>query len=251
MVSSHAPRDGVQSLARALDLLEIVQRAGGHLPIGEIAAGSGIPLPTTHRLLATLVAHGYMRRLPNRRYALGFKLVPLGSTAASLVGLSAEAVLRELVDELGESANLAVLSGKSAEYVAQAPSTHSMRMFTEVGRTVDLHCTGVGKAMLALLPAEKLEAYLSSSELPPRTAHTIVDPLRLRDAIAEVRRVGYALDEQEQELGVRCIAVATATPAPMAVSISGPVTRVTDDIVARAAPLLEAALVRLTRSLAE
>ncbi len=142
---------GVQSLHRALDLVEVVAARGGHLTIGEIAAATDVPLPTVHRLLATLVDRGYMRQMSNRRYALGFRLVPLGATASSMVGADTEAVLGRLVDALGETANLAILSGSHAEYVAQVPSRHTMRMFTEVGRQVDLHCTGVGKALLAQL----------------------------------------------------------------------------------------------------
>lgn len=229
---------GVQSLGRALELLEILRLGGGHLAIGEIAAVCDIPIATIHRLLATLVDHGYVRRLPQRRYALGFKLVPLGEAAASLVGLHAHGVLRKLADELGETTNLAVLSGMSAEYVAQAPSPHSMRMFTEIGRLVDLYSTGVGKALLSQLPEPRVEAYLAGVELNARTRYTLTTLPALRDAVTEARRLGYTIDEQEQELGVRCVAVAVPSPVPMAVSVSGPLTRMTDALIASAVPLL-------------
>lgn len=247
--SPTAGRGEVQSVARALGLLEIVHRAGGHASIGAIQAEAGIPLPTVHRLLATLVDHGYMRRLPDRHYALGLKLVPLGATAGSLIGLGAQRVLRELADELGETANLAVLAGVNAEYVAQAPSPHSMRMFTEVGRLVELHCTGVGKALLAQLSEARVEAYLSGAELGPRTEHTLTTPAAVREALAEIRTRGYALDEQEQELGVRCVAVTVPSAVPAAVSVSGPLTRLTDPLIARAVPALHAAAAQLALTL--
>ena len=158
---------GVQSLHRALDLVEVVAARGGHLTIGEIAAATDVPLPTVHRLLRTLVDRGYMRQMPNRRYALGFRLVPLGATASSMVGADTEAVLGRLVDALGETANLAILSGSHAEYVAQVPSRHTMRMFTEVGRQVDLHCTGVGKALLGQLDDARVRDIVRRVGLQP------------------------------------------------------------------------------------
>ncbi|KQP64498.1 IclR family transcriptional regulator [Nocardioides sp. Leaf307] len=238
---------GVQSVHRALDLLEVVAGRGGHLTIGEIAAATDLPVPTTHRLLRTLVDRGYMRQMPNRRYALGFRLVPLGATAGSTVGVDTEGVLSGLVDALGETANLAVLSGSRAQYVAQVPSRHTMRMFTEVGRQVDLHSTGVGKALLAQLDDDRALEHVRRVGLAPQTEHTLATEADLLADLALVRERGYALDEQEQEAGVRCVAVAVG-PGPtswMAVSVSGPVTRMTDDLVARAVPLLHAAGRRL------
>lgn len=242
---------GVQSVHRALDIVEVVAAGGGHLTIGEIAAAADVPLPTTHRLLRTLVARGYMRQMPNRRYALGFRLVPLGATASSMVGADTEMVLGRLVDALGETANLAILSGSHAEYVAQVPSRHTMRMFTEVGRQVDLHCTGVGKALLAQLDDERVNDLVRRVGLRRQTEHTHVTLPALLADLEEVRARGYALDEQEQEAGVRCVAVA-AGPEPMswmAVSISGPVTRMTDELVTRAVPLLREAGRQLTSRL--
>ena len=237
----------MQSVHRALDLVEIVAAAGGHLAMGEIAIACGLPAPTVHRLLRTLVDRGYMRRLPNRHYALGFRFVPLGTVAGALVGTDAEGVLAGLVTALGESANVAILSGDRAEYVAQVPSGHSMRLFTEVGRRVELHCTGVGKAMLAQLDDAGVEAIARRAGLTAYTEHTITTPEQLQAAVADVRQRGYALDEQEQELGVRCVAVALpeGQPTRMAVSVSGPLTRMTDAVIERAVPLLHAAAAAL------
>lgn len=236
---------GVRSLHRALDVLEVVAAQGGHLTIGEIAEATDLPLATTHRLLRTLVDRGYVRQMPNRRYALGIRLVPLGAAASSMVGFDTEAVLARLVDALEETANLAILSGSHAEYVAQVPSRHTMRMFTEVGRQVDLHSTGVGKAMLGQLADGRVREIIRRVGLHQQTAHTLVTEEALLADLALVRSRGYALDEQEQEAGVRCVAVAVAVgPEPMswmAVSVSGPVTRMTDALVERAVPLLRQA----------
>ena len=239
---------GVQSLHRALDVLEVLAARGGQLAIGEIATGAGLPVPTTHRLLRTLVERGYVHQSPDRRYALGARLVPLGTLAGSLVGVDAEAVLSRLVDALGETANLAMLSGSRAQYVAQVPGRHTMRMFTEVGRLVDLHSTGVGKALLARLDDARALDHVRRIGLAGRTDHTLVTEQSLLADLALVRERGYALDEQEQEIGVRCVAVAVGEPMPwLAVSVSGPVTRMTDDLVDRAVPLLHAAARELAR----
>lgn len=238
---------GVQSVQRALDLLEIVTEAGGEMAIGELAAASDIPLPTIHRLLRTLVERGYMRQLPSRRYALGFRLVPLGVAANAMIGDNAQSVLGRLVDDLGETANLAILSGDHAEYVAQVPSRHAMRMFTEVGRRVELHCTGVGKALLAQLDDSKVEAIVRRVGMPAYTPHTLTSEAALQGSLTTIRELGYSLDEEEQEIGVRCVAVPIpAGMAPgMAVSVSGPLTRMTPDVVARAVPLLQEAATAL------
>jgi IclR family acetate operon transcriptional repressor len=238
---------GVQSVHRALDLMEIVAAAGGHLAIGEIAAASDIPLPTIHRLLQTLVERGYMRQMPNRRYALGFRHVSLGAMASSMVGADTDAILAELVSELGETANVAILSGAHAEYVAQVPSRHAMRMFTEVGRQVELHCSGVGKALLAQLDDDQVRSVVRRVGLPGYTPHTLTTESALFAELAEIRRRGYAIDQEEKESGVRCVAVPIKSEmlSWMAVSVSGPVTRMTDDVVARAVPLLQNAAQRM------
>ena len=245
------PSSGVQSVHRALDLVEIVAAHGGQLSIGEIAAAADVPLPTVHRLLRTLVDRGYMRQMPNRHYALGFRLVPLGAAASAMVGADTGLVLGTLVDALGESASLAILSGFHAEYVAQAPSRHAMRMFTEVGRQVDLHCTAVGKVLLAQLTDDRVHEIVRRAGLRRHTPGTHATESALFADLVEIRERGYAIDEQEQETGVRCVAVPVG-PHPMswmAVSVSGPVTRMTDEMVARAVPLLQTAGRRLTEQM--
>ena len=238
---------GVQSLHRALDLVEIVAAGGGHMAIGQIALASEIPLPTIHRLLKTLVERGYMRKLPNRRYALGSRLLPLGRTAGALLGADAGPALNLLVADLGETANLAILTEDHAEYVAQAPSPHAMRMFTEVGRRVELHCTGVGKALLSRLESRQVSAIVQRVGLPSYTPNTITTETALRTELERIRSAGFAIDEEEQELGVRCVAVPVPGNllTPMALSVSGPLGRVTDQFVDRAVPLLISVAIRL------
>ncbi len=233
---------GVQSVGRVFDLLEIVGAAGGEIGLSELAEHSRLPLPSIHRLVRTLVDRGYMRQLPNRRYTLGVRLIPLGEAATAMVGTWARPVLQQLVDELGETANVAVLDGDMAMYIGQVPSTHSMRMFTELGRRVHPHSTGVGKALLSRLDDERVRALLERTGMRAQTPRTITDPDALLVDLHRIRREGYALDEGEQEVGVRCVAVPVAKLAMgPAVSVSGPAARMTADLVGRAIPLLHAA----------
>jgi IclR family acetate operon transcriptional repressor len=242
---------GVQSVGRILDVFEAVAAAGGESSISEIAAACGLPVPTIHRLVRTVVDRGYMRQLPNRRYALGSRLVPLGEAASVMLGASGRHVLEGLVAELGESANIAVLERDRVTYIGQVPSQHTMRMFTEVGRRVFAHCTGVGKALLSLLPDDQARALVARAGMPAQTANTITDPDELITALHAIRRDGYAIDEGEQEAGVRCVAVPVrAADVRMAVSVSGPDSRMTPELVARAVPLLSAASRELALELA-
>src|SRR5580692_222057 len=110
---------GVQSVHRALDVLEALAAAGGSASLGDLASACGLPTPTLHRLAGTLADRGYLRHTPDRRYSLGSRLVPLGAHAHALLGERALPVLRGLAELTGESANLAVLTQGLAEYVAQ------------------------------------------------------------------------------------------------------------------------------------
>ncbi len=241
----------VQSLDRAFLLLERLADKGGSAGISELAADTGLPLPTIHRLVRSLIVGGYVRQLPSRRYALGPSLVRLGASAGRLLGDWALPHLRRMVEQVGESANMAVLDGDAVVYVAQVPSPHSMRMFTEVGRRVLPHCTGVGKALLSALPDEQVRAILARTGMPAETEHTITSPEALIAELAVVRVRGYAIDDAEQEPGVRC--VAAAVPSQLAgncaISVSGPSSRVTVERVAQIAPLLIAATGELVRDL--
>ena len=250
LTGTRAADGGVQSVHRALDVLEALAAAGGTASLGDLAVACGLPAPTLHRLAGTLADRGYLRRLPDRRYSLGSRLVPLGADAHALLGGRALPVLRGLAELTGESANLAVLTQGCAEYVAQAPGRHTMRTFTEVGNRVALHCTGVGKALLAVVPPAQASRLIGAAPLVALTAGTITDPAALHAEIALTRTRGYALDEGEMETGVRCVAVGLPGTAPMAISVSGPAARMTDDLITAAVSALRTAADQLQHQLA-
>ena len=234
-----AASGGVQSIERAFDLLEMLADAGGALGLSELATVSGLPLPTVHRLMRTLVRRGYVRQEASRRYALGSRLIWLGETSSRMLGTSLRPFLAQLVRLTGETANMAMLDGDEVVYIAQVPSPHQMRMFTEPGRRVQPHCTAVGKALLARLPPGEARALLERGGMPAYTPAAITDPDLLLAHLEVIRKQGYAVDEGEQEVGVRCFAVAVPdAPGSLAISTSGPQARMTDDAAARIVPAL-------------
>jgi IclR family acetate operon transcriptional repressor len=239
--------DGVQSLDRALQILELMADAEGEVPLSRLAEQSGMPVSSIHRLVRTLVARGYVRQVPSRRYVPGPRLIHLGESASRALGAWARPHLNRLVDAIGETANLAMLDGDRVVYVAQVPSRHSMRMFTEVGSRVHLHCTGVGKVLLAGMPEADVRKVLARAGMPAQTSRTLTDPVMLQAELDRIAVQGYAIDDGEQETGVRCV----AAPVPggssaAAISVSGPEGRLTMEAVPRVVPLLQAAAAALT-----
>ena len=192
---------------------------------------------------------GYIRQLPNRRYALGPRLIRLGEAANKQLGSLARPQLKSLVDRLGETANMAVLDSDMVIYVAQVPSLHSMRMITEVGkpRLHARHRHGQGDPG----PAGRRHGprHRGAQGMPTPTPKSISNVEALFEDLELIRQRGYSVDEEEQELGVRCFAMAIPdAPTPAAISVSGPVSRVDQAFADKAVPLLREAARRSRKS---
>lgn len=226
-----ASMTGVQSIERAFDLLECLAHSSGWLGISELSAATGQPVATVHRLLRTLIARAYVTRDGRtRRYSLGPAFHRLLNTTFQTPNWNelAAPFLRELVEISGETANLAIMEHDKAVYVAQAQSVRMVRMFTELGNRVPLHNTGCGKVLLAFQSESVINTIIAETGLPSYTAKTITDPEQLRAALTRIRREGYAVDNEEQEDGVRCISVplyGMGDKVVAALSISGPASR--------------------------
>lgn len=242
---------GVQSVGRALDILELIDQAGGEMALVEVSAASGLPMPTIHRLVRTLVDRNYLRQLPDRRYALGSRLIPLGNSALDAFGSRSSSALADVVRRLGESANLSALDGDMLVYVGQAPSPRAMRMFTELGQHVHPHCRAAGKALLAQLGDDEVRGILDRIGMPPMTAATITDPDEFIAQLDRVRREGVAHEYGEMEEGVVCLALpVVGGTANLALSISGPASRMTEALQERAVPVLREVAGELATQLA-
>lgn len=219
----------VQSLARSLDLLEAV--GAEELGLVEIAGRTGLVPSTAYRLLSTLIDRGYITRSAETgRFRLGPKLVELAAVARhdnERLRLAVRPHLRALRDASDETANLVVRDGLCIVYVDQVESARAVRMFTTIGRRAPLHATGGGKAITAFGPPELLTELLAGG-LERLTQHTLATPAKLRSDLGRVRERGYAIDDQEFEDGVICVAApirgaGQATVA--AASVSGPAAR--------------------------
>jgi IclR family transcriptional regulator, acetate operon repressor len=232
--------DGVQSVERALELLEALAETGEAKGVSELARATGLPVATIHRLLATMVSRGYVRQdSGSHKYTLGSHLIRLGDAAARDFGQFARPYLAELMEASGETANLAMLEDGQVAYVAQVASRHHrVRMFTEVGRRVHPHTSGVGKVVLAFRPRAEVEALLATTGLPPRTPRTITDPARFLAELDKVASQGYAIDSGEEEVGVRCLAVPVfgMGGSVAAMSVSAPEGRLQDRDIERVLP---------------
>jgi IclR family transcriptional regulator, acetate operon repressor len=218
--------DGVQSVERALKLLEALADPGEPRGISELGRATGLPVATIHRLLATMTARGYVRQdTATHKYTLGSHLIRLGEAATRHFARLSHPYLAELMEASGETANLAVFEDGQVAYVAQVPSRHHrVRMFTEVGRRVLPHTSGVGKVVLAFRPRAEVEALLARTGLPRRTPRTITEPKRFLAELDTVARQGYAIDSGEEEVGVRCLAVPVfgVGDSVAAISVSAP-----------------------------
>lgn len=232
----------VQSVERAFELMELIGRAGGECSLTELSAESPLPPPTIHRLLRTLVGLGYVRQLPNRRYALGPRLIRLGEVANRQLGAVAGPVLQSLVDELSETASLAVLDGDMVIYTGQVQPSKLTRANNEVGKRVGLHTTGVGKAVLGELDDARILKLVTQSGLPAPTQKSASTLSAVFANVERVRAEGYAIGDEEFEVGVRSVAMAVpGAPTPMAIGISGSSTHFNKDLIARAVPALKRA----------
>jgi len=227
--SSSQEAGGVQSIERALDILEHLSRSKSELGVSEIGPAVKLANGTAHRMLATLVRRGYARQNPvTRKYALGIKALALAINVHDQLGSMARPFLKELTEISKESSNLATLDRNSVVYVEQVAAPRMVRMFTEPGNRVPPHSTGTGKVLLAYQPEDTIDAIIQQSGLPRFTAHTITDEQRLKVELAHIREQGYAVDSEEMEEGVRCLAAPVFGPdgrVLAAMSISGPAGR--------------------------
>lgn len=203
-------RGSVQSVDRALTLLDELTRAGGSLSLSELSSRVGLNISTCHHLLATLVKWGYVARLPGRRgYALGARVLHLGQAFMSQIDLPRRAHphLDRINSMTGETVNLAVLQGDSVVTLLKREARHVVRVETgAIGMSEAVHASATGKAMLAWLPENEIHRILKLRGMQRFTAATFTDPDLLIDELRHVRRNGYALDLEECQPGVTSVA---------------------------------------------
>jgi IclR family acetate operon transcriptional repressor len=243
----------VRSLTRALSLLRHLADSNDGMSLTELSEAAGLPPSTTHRLLTTLEAERFVR--------------PNGSTGLWQVGVSAFIVgasfarnrdrltlirpyLKRLMEITGETANLFVRNDADAVCIGQIESRHAMRAITGVGGSVGLHCSAAGKVMIAFLEQPHRGRLIASLAMPKITSASIVDTQSFAREIDHVRALGYACDDEEHEIGLRCVA------APIfdehgsviaAISVSGPAARLPRERMANLGNTISTAALEATR----
>ncbi|MER3403917.1 MAG: IclR family transcriptional regulator [Chloroflexota bacterium] len=229
-----AGRYRIGVLAKALDLVDLLDEHEA-LTLTELSSRSGINKVTVLRILANLEERGYVERdEATGQYRLGFRLLQLGMRKSEGLDLRtvARPVLKTLHAETGETVNLAIPNRDRLVYIDIIESTHGLRMAATIGARDDYHSTALGKAMLAYQPASFREELLARQALPRKTSHTIVEPGALQAELDRVREAGFAVDDEENEPGARCIAAPVFDyhgRVVAAISISGPASRVSQD----------------------
>ncbi len=228
----------VQSLSRALGLLEHLAAAAERgISLTDLARRARLAPSTTHRLLATLEKQGFAELDPERgSWFVGVRTFVVGNAFLAHRDFVATArpFMRQLMEESGESVNLGILDEGELVFLSQVECREMMRMFVRLGARVPAHASGVGKALLAALPEDEVNAILEQRGLQRFTDNTIDARAILRDDFARVRKLGYAFDDEEHAVGLRCVAstLHDELGAPIAaISLSGPRARITDQRV--------------------
>jgi DNA-binding IclR family transcriptional regulator len=224
----------VQVLDRALGILDSLSKDGPELGPAELSEKLDLHKSTVHRLLMVLERHGLIERGPqNGKYRLGMKLFELGSQAVAKLNLRerAQPYLERLVAETGETAHICVLNGDSMLSIINVESPHTLRSPSTVGQRTPLHCTSVGKTLLAFLPEDEAEQLIKKCELRRYTSRTLTTRARLKAELKLIRRRGYAMDNGEIEEGLRCLGAPVwdySGKIVAALSIAGPAFRLTE-----------------------
>ncbi|HVW56003.1 MAG TPA: IclR family transcriptional regulator C-terminal domain-containing protein [Rhizobiaceae bacterium] len=201
-------RDHVGSLGKGLAVMEVLAANPAGLTLTEMADKAGLTRAGARRFLLTLTATGYATQ-NGRRFQLSARLLTVARTwlQGTPLWTFAEPIMRELSAAFNESCSAAILGGEDVVYVARAPSRAILSVTLHVGTRLPAYCTSMGKILLSSLEEVELEAFLKKAVLTPNTPKTITDPSALRDAIDKVRRDGFAIADEELELGLRSIAV--------------------------------------------
>lgn len=245
----------VRALEKALSVLEHLSKLDRDIDLATLTQEMDMPKTTLLRLLNTLKKHNFVQQDErSRRYRLGWALIYLGQAANRVFNIVEfiHPFLEKLSRETGETANLVFLDRNHAVYVDQVVSDNIIRGVPAIGAPLGLHCTAAGKALLSCQPADRIEEILEQIDLNALTEKTITDPDQLYREIEQVRRRGYALDNEETELGGRCVAAPVYGKEGSvigAISVIGPTNRVNPETIPALSATVSAAAREISRAL--
>ena len=226
---------------------------GNGLSLSEISAQSGLAASTAYRMLSTLAAHGMVEfEQSEQLWLIGVETYRMGSAFLRRRNLveRARGVMQDLMETTGETANLGVAEDDCVVFVSQVETHQAIRAFFRPGTRSSFHASGIGKAILAHLPAERVNAIVRKAGLEAFTLKTLSDPQSLSKDLGEIRSRGWSVDDEERYPGMRCVAAAIFNEfgEPVGgVSVSGPTVRVTPERAADLGPLVHNAAAEITR----
>ena len=228
--TSDVPTTAIQVIDRMVHLLDAIAQNDGAVSLKILAAETGLHTSTAFRILSVLCEHRLLERDGHGGYLLGRKLLRYGNLVGARIDLlsEAKAVMDALRDEIGETVNLTIREGDDVVYVERSLPKRMMRVEQLIGSRAPLHVTAVGKLMLGITGADKIADYAQRTGLPKFTDHTFTDTASLQRAALSAVTRGYALDNEEAELGVGCIGVLVmdqANDTLYGLSISAPIER--------------------------
>lgn len=244
----------IHSVEKACDILLSFNEDNLELGVTELSQKLGLTKSTVHKLLITLEHKGLMvQKKENGKYGLSIKLFELANYYLNSIDINStvKPYMEELSDEFKETVHFAVLDENEVVYVEKIEGKYSVNIYSKIGRRSPLHCLGVGKAIMANLPPEKLEQVLAHG-LKTYTKHTIIDRLRMLAELEKVRKNSYAIDNEEYEEGIRCIGVPVRNSLHEligAISVTGPVSRMTDEKIRQIIPKILAHSVEIAKKL--
>lgn len=222
----------LHSLDRAVSVLEVLGESDGPLSLADICQRMNLHKSTAHRSLMVLERSALIERTPENRFRLGLKLYELGNRAVEQIDLRArvQPYFRRLATQVGETVHLSVLQKTSVVYLDKVEPNRRVCMSSKIGTSNPVYCTSMGKAMLAFQPEDVIQQIISKIRFVRYTPKTLTSRDLLLKALEKVRRRGYAIDDEEIELGVRCIGAPIFDERHRviaAVSVSGPSSRIT------------------------
>jgi len=222
----------IQSIRRAFLVLEAVVDHDGPVGVSDLSRICDLPIGTIHRMAQSLLELGYVWQDQHSKYLPGARLLMLAKSNQETIAAVAQPYLDDLAERFGESVALGTLQGDYIVYLAKKPGSRAIRIFNSIGDPVYPHSAAIGKMLLSEVSDARIRTVLAHTQMPRFTDSTITDPDAFLAEIATVRRQGYAMNEGEQEEGMRCVSVAIPFAGQLlGFSLSAPTLRLPDDVL--------------------
>ncbi|MFW5980991.1 MAG: IclR family transcriptional regulator [bacterium] len=229
------PSDLIKSIDKAIDLLEVLSKSDSSLGMTEISNILDFPKSTVARILSTLEYRKFIKQdITTKKYKIGLKIFELGSSIFNDLEIRpiVRPHLKELVKDLDETAHLVIYNQGDVVYIDKVDTTHPIRQYSKIGRSAPVHCSAVGKVILAYKPEDVVDEIIKKKGLKKYTDNTITEYRELKKHLKKIKKRGYAVDNCEIQEELRCVAAPVfnySGKVIAAISVSGPVSRLTKE----------------------